>query len=287
MSRRTVITAFLMLIAFGLGAGAGVLGLLWSTGRLDAESTPVEAVAPTLSLSDPVPTPAPDSQLAGQLDQIDARLSAIESQLERLAGGLAAPTPATPTPSPAAAAASQRALYRIDQEQSQVRFLIDEVLGGNPTTVTATTRRAAGDVIVDFGNPPASQVGTIAINARTFRTDNEFRDDSIRGLILQTDTYEIITFAPTALRGLPEAPVAIGQTVDFEIVGDLTIKNVTREVTFSASVTLVDETRIEGLVRAQVLYPDFGITVRTPPLVTDVSDEVTLELEFVALRVES
>ncbi|MCA9902954.1 MAG: YceI family protein [Anaerolineae bacterium] len=288
MSRRNIITAIALLIAFGLGAGAGVLGLLWSTGGLETESAPIAQVAPTLSLDNPPPT-----QPSAAFDAINSRLDSISGQLDALstavaAGGAAAmevqPTP-TPEPAAADASADTRALFRISQDESEVRFLIDEILAGNPNTVVAATNSVAGDIIIDMTNPTQSQVGQIAINARTFLTDNEFRDDSIRGRILQTNDYEFITFAPIALQGLPDAPVTPGETIEFQIVGDLTVKDVTLPITFDASVTLVDNGRIEGTARAQTRYPDFGITIRTPPIVSGVSEDLILELDFVALAV--
>jgi polyisoprenoid-binding protein YceI len=297
MARRNIITAVLVVIAFGLGAGAGALGLLWATGGLETESAAVEDIVPTLSLD--TPTPDGGRVIATQVAQINARLDGIAEQIAVLATGVvesgqttgdappareAVPSP-TATPASPAAAGLERGLYRISPDESEVRFLIDEVLAGSTNTVRAVTRRVAGDVVIDFANPPASTVGAIAINARTFRTDQEFRDDSIRGHILETDTYEFITFRPTGLVGLPESPVAIGATLDFQIMGDLTVKATTRSVTFDASVTVVDGERLEGLARAAVRYTDYGITIRTPPLVSSVSEDVILEIAFVALRV--
>lgn len=289
MNRRTLLTALLVLIAFGLGAGAGALGLLWATGGLESESASIADVAPTLSLDGPTPTPSDALRLATQVAQINTRLDGIESSIAALGQGIASaaiPT-ASPTPSPVEPADSPaRGVFRISQDESQVRFLIDEILAGSPNTVIAATRRVAGDVIIDFANPPGSQVGEIAINARTFRTDQEFRDDSIRGHILETDTHEFIRFVPTAINGLPEAPVSLGDTVAFQIVGDLTVRTVTRSVTFEASITIEDADRISGLARAEALYTDFDITINTPPLVSDVAESLIMEIEFVALRVE-
>ncbi|MCC6615814.1 MAG: YceI family protein [Anaerolineae bacterium] len=291
MSRQNIIFAIFILIAFGLGVGAGALGLLWSTGGLETESAPISEVAPTLSLDDPPPT-----QNTSAFDDLNSRLDTISGQLDNLstavaAGAMAAATTdsaveptATPEAADSAAAgdAPERTLFRISQDDSQVRFIIDEVLAGNPNTVIAATNSVAGDIIVNFSDPSASQIGQIAINARTFVTDNEFRDDSIRGRILRSSDFEFITFAPTALEGLPSEPVEPGATLDFQIVGDLTVKGVTRPMTFDTTVTLVDATHIEGTARAQTRYPDFEITIRTPPLVSSVEEDVILEIDFVA-----
>lgn len=179
-----------------------------------------------------------------------------------------------------------RTLFRIDDEQSIARFFIDEELSGNPITVEGTTRQVGGDVIVDFSNPPGSQIGEIVINARTLRTDNEFRDQAIRGRILRTNDNEFIRFAPTGLDGLPTEPVNAGDTLEFNIIGDLTVAGVTREVVFTTSVTIDEAGQISGLASAEILYSAFGITINAPPNVGNISDEVILEIEFIATQVD-
>ncbi|MGQ9887883.1 MAG: YceI family protein [Aggregatilineales bacterium] len=262
VSRR--VTILLVLLAFGAGVAVGVFGLLWATGGDATPSRDVREVAPTLSLEEAAPA-APE---------------ATEPP----------PTEAAANPAPPAAApAAQRALYRITEDGSQARYKIDETLLGNRITVVGATARVAGDIIVDFANPAQSQVGVIAVNARTFRTDQEFRDQAVRGQILQTSRpeNEFITFEPTSYSGLPDGPAAVGDTLDFQITGNLTVRGVTRQVTFDASVTVESEERIRGTATAKVLYRDFGIGINAPPTVSDIADEVTLEIDFVALRVEA
>jgi polyisoprenoid-binding protein YceI len=286
MSR--ILAFVLIVIAFGAGVGAGVLGILYSTGGLAEPSRDVAEMAPTLSMDGPTPTPGEFAIISTQNARLESKVDALATQIA--AGAVAAAAEAEPTSEPEAAAADaevpERALYRITQDESEARFMIEETFMDNPNTVVGATRRVAGDIIINFSDPPASQVGTIAINARTFKTDQEFRDQSLRGQILESssDDYEFINFVPTALQGLPTEPVGVGSTVTFQIEGDLTIKDVTRSVVFDASVTVVAEDRIEGLASTEVLYSDFGITINPPPTVSDIGDEVTLELDLVALR---
>lgn len=200
------------------------------------------------------------------------------------------PIPPTETPVPPTATAQpagQRVLYRIVPAESEVRFNIDETLNGERITVVGATDQVAADIVVDFGNPDSSQLGTIRINVRTLQTDNNFRDQAIRGRILESsrDEYEFAEFVPTDLDGLPET-VAIGDTVTFTVIGDLTLKDVTRSVSFEAEVTIEDADTMTGIASATILYRDFGLTIPDVPAVSDVADEVILEIEFVAARVE-
>ncbi len=305
MSKRAAF--ILIIIAFGVGTGAGMFGLLWATGRFVPPSRDTSEAVPTLSLdaapaadlgelSDTVAALATEvSRVAGQTDAITTRLDAIQAALDAgAAQSAAAPTAqpseplATVEPEAAGEFAPERALYRITEDESEVRFKIDEILVGNPFTVVAATNRVAGDIIVHFSDPPASQVGQIAVNARTLKTDNEYRDQSIRGQILQSsrNVYEFINFTPVELLGLPTQPVSMGDTVEFQLVGDLTVKDTTQRLTFAARVTIVSEDRIEGFASTIVKYQDFNLTINAPPTVGGISNDVTLEIDLVALRVQ-
>lgn len=176
-------------------------------------------------------------------------------------------------------------LFEIVQAESEARFTINEILGGKPNTVVGSTDQVAGQISVDFGNPSASQVGSIQINARTLLTDKGNRSRAIKNQILETNTYEFITFTPTAINGWPEAPV-IGETMQLEIVGNLTLLDVTREVTFALTVVAISETRLEGRGSVTIFYADYGITIPEVPSVAGVDDDLLLEIEFAAVAVD-
>ncbi|HYN89054.1 MAG TPA: YceI family protein, partial [Ardenticatenaceae bacterium] len=185
--------------------------------------------------------------------------------------------PAEPTP---AAEAQEPIIFEIQQEGSQARYVIDEVLRGAPTTVVGSTNQVAGQIAVDPANRTA-QVGTILINARTFATDESRRDNAVQNRILLTNQYEYITFAPTAIAGLPDS-AGVGESYTFRVTGDLTIRDVTRPVTFDVTVTALSESQLEGSARAAIRYADWGISIPQVPFVASVADEVQLELDFVA-----
>lgn len=186
-----------------------------------------------------------------------------------------------PSPEPAEPGPSGVVIYRISQDQSQVRFSLDEILRGRPFTPVGITDQVAGEISVDFTQKLA-EVGVIQVNARTLKTDSEFRDRAINNEILDTAEFEFITFVPTQVSGLPQ-DAAVGQEVQFQITGDLTIRDITQSVTFEVTATLVDETRLEGFASATVLRSDYGLVIPSVPSVADVSEEVLLEFDFVAL----
>jgi polyisoprenoid-binding protein YceI len=139
----------------------------------------------------------------------------------------------------------------------------------------------AGEIRLDFDQKQVT-VGAIQVDARTLKTDSTFRDRAIQNQILDTAKFEYITFTPTQITGLP-AEAEIGKPVEFQITGDLTIRDVTQPVTFDMTATLVSEKRLEGSGKATVLRSNYGLIIPSVPSVADVSDEVLLEIEFVAL----
>jgi polyisoprenoid-binding protein YceI len=178
-------------------------------------------------------------------------------------------------------AAASASVFEIEPEQSQARFVIDEVLRGSPKTVVGTTNQVAGQIVLDPTDPDSAQVGAIVINARTFATDSTQRDRAIQNQILQTEQHEYITFTPKRLVGLPDR-AGIGQPLAFQMVGDLTIRGVTREATFETTVTPHSEERLEGNANTTIRYADWGISIPRVPAVAGVADEVQLQLDFVA-----
>jgi polyisoprenoid-binding protein YceI len=107
-------------------------------------------------------------------------------------------------------------IYQISSADSQVRFELDEDLRGNRVTVVGTTNQVAGELAVALNDLSQTQVGVIQINARTLATDNGNRNRAMQNEILDTGSYEYITFVPTAVTGLPES-VNIGDAITFTI----------------------------------------------------------------------
>lgn len=209
---------------------------------------------------------------------------------EEAATSAATEAPAAATEAPAAAAteapaeatvASGAVVASIVSSESEARFVIDEVLNDAPKTVVGATNQVAGEIAIDAQDPSKSQVGIIQVNTRTLATDSDFRDRAIKNAILQTDQYEFVTFKPTTLTGLPTSGT-VGQAYTFQMTGDLTIRDVTKTVTFDVTVTPTSETRIEGTATATILYADYGISIPQVRQVASVDENVRLEIDFVA-----
>ncbi len=171
--------------------------------------------------------------------------------------------------------------FQIQANRSSARFTIDEILAGSLNTVVGTTNQVSGQIAVDSMGPSNAQIGTVLINARTLTTDDAQRNRIINNLILSTSQYEFIAFSPTAIRGLPET-ATLGSPYSLQIDGDLTIRDVSRPVSFAATVTPVSDTELQGSATTTVRYADWGINIPQVPRIAGVDDNVKLQLDFVA-----
>lgn len=297
--------------------GVAALAFLWLSGGDGTPSTatvsdslPITLTAraavantePTIAPTETAPTTV--AQAAGEATEAADEIEATQEDAETAEAAVeatqeaeateavvtsealpAAAAEATAEATEAAASMPAAGIFNVVPEESEVSFQLTENLRGQFTVVRGVTKEVAGQIFVDFADPAASQVGVIRINARTLTTDNEFRNRAIRGQILLSsqDEFEFIEFTPTGIEGMP-AQVNIGEAVTFQIVGNLLVKGITQPVTFDATVTPVSEDRLEGTVTAVVQRAMYELAIPNVPGVADVSEDVTLTLNFVATR---
>ena len=292
------------LIVAGVVVGGAGAAFIWFTGGSGEASEPISA--PTLAVVQSTPTESP----APAATQAPATVAPAATPVPTTKAPTATPPPTTkaateaPTPqateaaststpvqaTPTAAAAEpsgEKVLFRLVQAESQVRFEIDEILRGEPFRVVGVTDQVAGDLIIDFASPEESQLGTLRINVRTLQTDDGRRDRAIRSRILQSaeDAYEFVEFAPTSLVGLP-TEVAVGDEIQFTIVGTLTIREISTEITFDAVVSIESDSRVSGSAVTTIQRETYDLTIPSVPFVASVGEDVLLGIDFAAERVE-
>jgi polyisoprenoid-binding protein YceI len=187
------------------------------------------------------------------------------------------------TDSPAASTTSAQ-LYRIDATQSEVRYEVGETFfrGNRFNLAVGRTHGIAGDILVDFAQPASSQIGELVIDVSQFTSDESRRDNFIRRNGLESSRFPYARFVTRAIDGLP-AQVDDGDEVAFTISGDLTVKEVTRPVTWNVTLRHAAG-QLVGSASTEILMSDFGVgPIQIPTLSTE--DLVKLVFDFVALPV--
>jgi len=257
---------------------AAVYLLSACTGALDTEVT--EATSPPAAEVEQIDTEAP-SQAALETQ------APVPAETEAQEPGAAQPEAETGVPveseSEQGAFLSGETVLYILPEESEARFLIDEVLLGEPFTVVGTTSALEGEITADLNDPSNSQVNII-VDLTTLLTDNGNRNGAIQRWILETGEpgNQTAEFKAGSISGMPDQ-VAVGETFDFQISGDFSVKGVTKELTFDGSAALVTEDRLEGTASTNVLYTEFTNIPRLPPQVASVEEDMVLDINFVAV----
>jgi len=234
-------------------------------------------------LADPLAASEPISAIPVEVD------TQAPTNLPETTGPTAEETLPTDTPEgsvdPASSLSSDGMLIlTILPDESEVRFNIDEVLNGQDKTVVGKTNQVAGEIAINPDDLSQVEFAPIQVNARTFVTDDDRRNNAIRNRILLTNEYEFITFTPTALVGL-SGPGAVGQTYDFQVTGNLTIRDVTRPVTFDITLQAESDSRLSGIAIALIKRAVFEITIPSVPFVANVGDDISIELDLVFVPV--
>lgn len=195
-------------------------------------------------------------------------------------GGTDAPAETTPLPQGMDFDEASQ-IYELVPGSSEARFLIGEILRGEPKTVIGKTDQVSGQLAVNLDDPSTAAVGPIQVDVRTLVTDNGFRNRAIETRILLSRVFQHITFTPTAVTGLPDT-ITPGDVVEFQIVGDLTIVEATNPVVFDVTAVPVSETRIEGSARTTIQRADFDLFVPSATGVAGVEEDIILEIDFTA-----
>lgn len=195
------------------------------------------------------------------------------------AGGAQTPDPAGVSE---ASGAEGESIFVLDPGLSEARFIIGEILANSPNTVVGVNRLVQGGGVLNFVEPDLSTLDEFLIDSSGFETDSSMRNRAIRTFILQSGLFPLISFQPTDILGIPNE-IVVGETIPFVIVGQLTIREVTQEVTFAGEATMVAEDRVEGMASATVFREDFQLSIPAVPRVAGVDEEFILEIEFVAV----
>jgi polyisoprenoid-binding protein YceI len=97
---------------------------------------------------------------------------------------------------------------------------------------------------------------------------------------LQTDTYPYATFVSVSTKGLPST-YSDGQTVHFQLIGNLTMHGKTNAETFDVQGKVVGNT-ITGTATSTIYMTDFGIQ---PPNLANIAiaqNKVVITINFTA-----
>lgn len=195
---------------------------------------------------------------------------------------------ATANPEPEASAGLRRfvivpemseASYQVEEEffqQAVERLGVD--LG--ETITIGSTQEVEGEFVLDLAQPFPLVENQFTVNIRSLTTDQFRRDERIREESLESDKFPLAQFVATAVEGFPASYTA-GEEITFQLIGDLTIREITQSTMFDVTAVL-DNNSISGSATATLLMTDFGFD---PPSIGNfftVQNDVLITLNFLA-----
>jgi len=208
-------------------------------------------------------------------------------------GESAVPSAAPPAASAAPAVAGLRT-YVIVPEKSRASYHAKEeffagamnLLGIKAGRVTAvgTTQAIDGKFQLDATRPvPILGDNVFTVRLSTLTSNQQKRDDYLRELRddggPSFDAYPLATFKATGITS--HSPDVDSSEIDYQLSGDLTVRDTTRRVVFDVKGRVAGDT-LSGAARTQILLSDFGIGPIRFAEILSVADEVEIEVVFTA-----
>lgn len=172
------------------------------------------------------------------------------------------------------------ATYAITSEESVARYrVMEELASVGANEVIGETNAIIGHILFDENGEPLA-CSRFDVDLRTLETDQARRDNFLRENTLQTDTYPLATFVVRDVEGL-DGPLPEGEETTITLIGDLTVRDLTRLAAWEATVVKNGDT-LTGTAMTTFTFDDFEIQKPIIGPVVGISDEVTLEVDLVA-----
>lgn len=137
---------------------------------------------------------------------------------------------------------------------STLGYRVQEVLGGIDVEGAGRTSDVTGSLTI-AGNQATAAEFTVQMASIT--SDSDRRDGQFRGRIMSVDQFPTATFVLTAPIDFGAVP-AEGESLTATATGDLTLRGVTRSVTFDVEAKL-EGGRIGVLGSIPILFSDYSI----------------------------
>jgi polyisoprenoid-binding protein YceI len=169
-------------------------------------------------------------------------------------------------------------------EGSEVRYRVREQLAGLsfPNDAVGTTGAVEGAISLDGQGQVVPGESRITVDLRTLRSDEARRDNYLRRNTLDTERHPAAIFVPAELRGLP-VPLPAAGTHPVELVGDFTVREVTRRITWQATAAFTGPS-LSVRARTAFRFADFNLPIPRLARLLSVDDNIRLEADLVLRR---
>ena len=170
---------------------------------------------------------------------------------------------------------------------SEARYRVREQLAflDFPNDAVGVTQDVEGTLVLGPDGTVSPEYSLIRVDLSTLQSDEDRRDNYVRNRTLGTGQYPHTEFVPTAISGL-QWPLPSTGEASFSITGDMTIRDVTKEVTWETTAQFSDD-RITGTATTDFTFDEFDLNVPSVAVVLSVENNIRLEIDFVLQKTES
>ena len=176
---------------------------------------------------------------------------------------------------------------QIDPQKSQIKATVADPLArfSDTSEIEASLRIVSGSVDGDPQNPGQTGHVKLVIDATSFDSGNNHRDNVVLGTALNTAEYQTISFESTHLENVQiDVPGKMGHVI---VVGNLTLHGTTREIRVPADVSLESDGTLDGDGEVSFNYTDFGVHVPRLLFALSAGSDVTIHFHITAERPNS
>ena len=186
-----------------------------------------------------------------------------------------------PEPAPGVAADVPAAMrLTVASTGNSVRYRVREQLVGRdlPNDAVGETSAVSGSIVIDDAGRVVRDQSRIVADVTGLTSDSDRRDGYVQRRLLETEEHSTVTLVPTEFHGLPAALPESG-SASVHIIGELTVKGVTRPTTWQATVNFQAD-RVTGSASTAFTFDDFELTQPRVPVLLSVADTIRLEYDF-------
>ncbi len=167
---------------------------------------------------------------------------------------------------------------------SKARYRVRERLLGKTLDNDAVgeTSEIIGSIALDASGAIVKNSSSFTVTLTGLESDKSRRDRYVQTRLLETDEHPTSKFAVTSVRGLP-SPLPTTGRVQFQLVGDLTVKGTTRPSIWNVTANVSGD-KLTGTAATAFTFDDFKISQPKVSVVLSVSDTIRLEYDFAMKR---
>lgn len=193
--------------------------------------------------------------------------------------------PATPVVAANASEQAQVVTFVLVSAETTAGYSIEETFindNNRLNTAIGTTNVVTGEFTLNYADPAASTFGQFLVDISTLRSDQTRRDRAIRTRWLESNSYPLAAFDVTEVRNFPADPQE-GKMIQFQLVGDMKVKETTRQEVWDVAATLQGD-RLSGNATLATTLESYNIPIPSILGILSVTDGITLTLDFVFER---